>query len=220
MEQLKKNKKAFISLDMGLFFDWMENGALLLWKVFKNGTGGRRFFLVLNPVFVWEMEMVKIEKIGLANPALGFRLHACSAWEVNVKKAFVFAMDGAGFFLPKAIALTPHTKCSLFRLKIYFNSMSLHDPNIHAQTTLHSYDLPEERLGGDETQAEIGGFFKPLQCYNGYIFQVRYCYKLFSKNALLYAKIYNNQSVAREELDHLHAGNILIRMAELNLPRT
>jgi hypothetical protein len=44
MEQLKKNKKAFISLDSGLFFDWMENGALLLWKSLKMELGGADFF--------------------------------------------------------------------------------------------------------------------------------------------------------------------------------
>ena len=140
-----------------------------------------------------------LEKIGLCRTV---RLHACIASDSKLANNFILPTVGAGNFIRQAQALPPNPISSVFRIKIYFQFPCIHNPSIAAQTTKHSFDFLEERNGS-------GIFNKPLGEYNGYIFLIRFLYRLHLQGHLKSAAIYNNLSSKHEEIIRITPENIL-----------
>jgi len=165
-------------------------------KGIKIELGGGEILYFLNRI--WNLSGV-LEKIGLCRTV---RLHACIASDSNLANYFILPTVGTGIFKKSSHALSPNPDCSVFRIKIYFQFPSVHDPTMPAQTTRHSFDFGEERL-------KSGILFKPLAEYNGYIFLIRFLYRLHLQGHLKSAAIYNNLSKEREELARITPENIL-----------
>ena len=189
-------KKCVYSVGSFLFLFCLSLKNSLNGKGIKIKPGGGEILYFLNRI--GNLSGV-LEKIGLCRTV---RLHACIASESKLANNFILPTVGAGNFSRQAQAQPPNPNSSVFRIKIYFNFPCVHDPSTQAQTTKHSFDFLEERNGS-------GILLKPLNEYNGYVFLIRFLYRLHLQGHLKSATIYNNLSIAREELARINTENIL-----------